>query len=140
MHPSIAYKHYNFEYVDFIWMEDNGHGYNIFHKRDEKHRDLSIEDNELGKGFSIVAYPNPFTEKLSINISVTDQKISPIIQVYNSNSQLVKVLKAEYQSANDFSYKWFGTNQDGGKIPSGIYIIMCTVGNRKTARKVLYLK
>ncbi len=140
IHPSIAYKHFNFEYVDFIWMENNGNGYNIYYKRDEKHIWVSVIDNEQGKGFSIVGYPNPFTEQLSINVSVENKKVLPIIQIYNSNSQLVKILHAEHSSANEFSYKWYGTNQNGEKVNSGIYIIMCSVGNTKTARKVVYIK
>ncbi|MCK4662806.1 MAG: T9SS type A sorting domain-containing protein [Bacteroidales bacterium] len=140
IHPSIAYKQFNFEYVDFIWMENNGNDYNIYHKRDEKHNGMSIEDHEQGKGFSIVGYPNPFTEQLSINVSVNDQKAQPIIQIYNSNSQLVKILHAEHSSANEFSYKWYGKNQNSDKVNSGIYIIMCSVGDTKTARKVVYIK
>ncbi len=140
IHPSIAYKHFNFEFVDFIWMENNGSGYDIYHKRDEKHIWVSIEDYEKGKGFSIVGYPNPFTEHLSINVSVNDQKAIPIIQIYNSNSQLVKILEPEKESDNEFSYKWFGTDQNSNKVNSGLYVIMCSVGDTRTARKVVYMK
>jgi hypothetical protein len=35
--PSIAYKSFNFSYVDFIWMVNNGNGYNIYYKHDPKH-------------------------------------------------------------------------------------------------------
>lgn len=137
--PSIAYKTFNFSFVDFIWMENNGEGYNIFHKRDEKHIWMGIEDYEKGKDFSIIGYPNPFSEKITINISVDKEKLAPVLKIYNTKSQIVKNLIFESNSNNEYTYTWDGTNQIGNKVDSGIYIIMCTVGNKKTVRKVAYI-
>ena len=140
LHPSIAYKHFNPGYVDFIWMEDNGNGYNIFYKRDTKYTWVGIKDYEEGKGFSITGYPNPFSEKLSINVSVENQKEIPIIEIYNLKFQLVNTLKVNHSSAKEFSYEWDATNKNGKKVTQGTYFILCSVGKIRTARKVVYIK
>lgn len=139
INPSIAYKTFNFSFVDYIWMEDNGAGYNIFYKRDAKHIWVGLEDKEQGKGFTITGYPNPFSEQISIKVSVIDKKVQPLIEIYNTRSQLIKVLSAESGSENEYSYKWNGTDQNGNKVNPGTYLIMCTVGDKKTVRKVLYI-
>ncbi len=135
--PSIAYKRFNFEFVDFIWMEDNGNGYNIYHKRDEKHIWLGITDNEEEKGFSIEGYPNPFTKKINISVKVKTPNDSPIIKIYNSKSQLIKILKPESSLDGNYSYIWHAIDENNNKISEGIYVIMCTVGNKETARKIV---
>ncbi len=139
LNPSIAYKTFNFLYVDYIWMENNGEGYNIFHKRDAKHIWVGVGDNEKGKGFSIVGYPNPFSEIITLNISVDEKNLVPVLKIFNTKSQLVKNMNYEFNSNNEFTYKWDGTNQIGNKVDSGIYIIMCSVGDRITVRKVAYI-
>ena len=138
-HPSIAYKHFNFEYVDFIWMEEgNGYSYNIYYMRDEKHIWLGLDDYEQGKGFSIVGYPNPFSGQLTISISVKEENIKPVIEIYNSGSQLIKLLDVQQSSAKEFTSEWNGTDENGNNAETGIYIILCSVGDKRTARKVIF--
>lgn len=136
--PSIAYKSFNFFNVDFIWMEDAGTHYNIYYKRDAKHIWLDLQDVETGKGFSITGNPNPFSEFLTIKLSVDENEQRPIIKIYNSNSQLINILKPLSVSQNDYEYRWYGLNQNGEKVTSGTYIIMCNIGNKAVARKVTY--
>jgi flagellar hook assembly protein FlgD len=140
INPSLAYKNFNFDYIDCIWMEYNGQDFNIFYKRDKKYKHVGVKDYESGKGFSITGYPNPFKDQLTINIEAKDLKEKPVIEIYNSNSQLVKILNPDYSSMTEFSYLWNGTNQHEEKISPGVYIIMCSLGNVRTARKVIYIK
>ncbi len=136
-HPSIAYKHFNFENIDFIWMEENGDNYNIYHKRDAKHMDLSREDNENLNGFTITGYPNPFRDHLIIKVSTENQYQVPGIEIYDVESRLVEVLNTETISGNTFTYTWNGTTISGRDSLPGVYIIMCTVENNRVARKVI---
>ena len=59
LNPSIDYKSFDFYYVDFIWMENDGNGYNIFYKHDPKHIWIDATDNKPEKGFTITGFPKP---------------------------------------------------------------------------------
>ena len=117
-------------------MEDAGSEYNIFYRRDQKHIWVGLNDIEAKKGFSIIGYPNPFSEILTINVSVDDKNEIPQIKIYNSKSQLINILVPIISSTNEYKYHWSGLNMDGDQVNSGIYVIACSVGNKMTARKV----
>lgn len=140
LNPTLAYKNFNSKYVDFVWMQKMDSGFNIFYKRDEKQKHVGVKDNELGKGFLITGYPNPFSDKLNIVVDVENQELKPILEIYNSNSKRVKVLISNNYTGNQYSYLWDATDQNNNISSPGLYIIMCTVGNIKTARKVIYTK
>jgi hypothetical protein len=136
--PSIAYKHFNFEYVDFIWMEEKLNYYEIYYMRDEKHIWLGIDDEEDEKGFTISGHPNPFSEILKINVTVESKNQIPQIEIYNSNSQLIRNIVAKASSTKEFVFNWDGTSENGKKVKPGVYVLMCTAGDKRTARKVIY--
>jgi hypothetical protein len=138
--PSLAYKSFSWVHVDYVWMQDNGVNFDIFYQRDNKFKPVGKNDFEIGKGFTITGYPNPFAEQLTIDITIENQKEKPIIEIYNSNSQLIKTLIVKNYSVNQFSFIWDGTNQNNEQLSPGTYIIVCTVGNIRTTRKVLHVK
>jgi hypothetical protein len=137
--PSVAYKTFNFSYVDFIWMEDNGAGYNIYYKHDPKHIWVGMQDFEKGKGFSLTGSPNPFSEELLLTVTVDNPASVPEIAIFNSSSQLVNIPSRNCLSERKFTFRWDGRNQLGGKVDPGVYIILCTSGDKRTARKVMYM-
>lgn len=139
INPSIAYKTFNFFNIDYIWMENAGTHYNIYYKRDPKHIWVGVNDFEKDKGFTITGYPNPFSELLTIKLTVNDVEKSPIVKIYNSYAQLVDVLEPISISAKNYEYQWNGSSQKGGKVNTGIYLITCVVGNKTTVRKVAYI-
>lgn len=139
INPSIAYKTFNFFNIDYIWMEDAGTQFNIYYKRDPKHIWVGVNDIEQEKGFSITGYPNPFSEFLNIKLSVGDNEKSPTIKIYNSNAQLINTLEPLSISEQDYEFRWYGLNQNGEKVNSGIYLIICVVGNKTTVRKVAFI-
>lgn len=138
-HPSIAYKHFNPLYVDFIWMEDFGSQYKIYHMRDDKHEWMpGIEDQEYGKGFSMTGNPNPFSDQITIHVSVELKGMNPSIEIYNTNSQLVRVLNAEEVYDRQFRFTWDGRQESGKYVKEGIYLVLCLVGDKRTARKIIF--
>lgn len=138
INPSIAYKTFNFFNIDYIWMEDAGTQFNIYYKRDSKHIWTGLVDTEKDKGFSIIGYPNPFSEFLTIKINIDDIGEIPIVKIYNSNAQLINKLDPLSESQKTYEYRWHGLNQKGEKVNTGIYLITCVVGNKTTVRKVAY--
>jgi hypothetical protein len=136
--PSIAYKHFNFEYVDFIWTEGYGNSKDIYYMRDAKHIWTGINDPETGKGFTITGEPNPFAEQIALTISVEAEGNTPRLEIYNTSSQLVKTLIAHPKSLQQYSAQWSGLDENGTVVPTGVYVIMCSVGDKRTARKIVF--
>jgi len=136
--PSIVYKQFNFEYVDFIYALE-GPDYDIYHMRDDKHIYINIEEGkETGKGFSITGYPNPFSENLFLNISLERGNEVPSILIYNTKSQLIKTLSVEMSGEMECYAQWDGTGESGEYVKPGIYLILFSSGDKRTARKVVF--
>jgi len=138
--PSLAYKTFSYDHIDFIWMKKNGASYDIFYKRDEKFKYVGVEDSEIGKGFSMVGYPNPFTNHLTIHVTANDLKEKPIIEIFNTNSQLIMALNPDHSSGNQFSFSWYGKNKENEEIIPGVYFVKCSLGDKIIVRKVFYMK
>ncbi len=138
-YPSLAYKSFNFGYIDFIWMEDAGSHYDIFYKRDPKIGSIDIINKEKDKGFTITGYPNPFSGTLTIKVSVREPAASPQVRIYNSNSQLINILEPVVSSPTEYEYRWSGLNNKGYKVNPGVYVILCNSGNKAAARKVVFI-
>lgn len=84
--------------------------------------------------FSLTSSPNPFVSSISLRFSSKqDSKI--IAAVYNLKGQLVKNLG---------SYKktiiWDGTDNNGKAIPTGVYLIRASQGNRTITSKVVNIR
>jgi hypothetical protein len=137
--PNVACKHFNPLYVDFIWMEETGSSYQIYHKREDKHEWLpGIEDTEYGQGFTITGNPCPFTDKINIEVTVEGQGLTPSIEIYNTGSQLVRNLTPTEVNNKSFIFTWDGRQASGNFDRDGVYIILCSVGDKRTARKIIY--
>jgi hypothetical protein len=134
-YASIAYKDFNFNFVDFVWNESG----ELLYMRDEKYGYMpGVDDKEDGKGFSITGNPNPFSEFITLTILVENANLVPEIQIYNTKMELVRTFKNAKASNAYYSFQWNGTNTVGEKVKPGIYVIVCSVGDKRTARKIVY--
>ncbi len=137
-HPTIAYKHYNFEFVDFIWMQGENSPYEIYYMRDSKHYWTGLEDPDPEKGFTITGSPNPFAESVTFNLKMETINATPVLEVYDVNSRLISTLSVEQINDREYKATWNGTNQNGETAASGIYVVLCTASKSRAARKVLF--
>ncbi len=135
-HPSIAYKNFNFQFVDFIWMEKGNNGYGIHYKRDEKYHWIRGADPEFGKGFSITGFPNPFTERLTVQIVPDNQTLLPRLEIFDRYSRSVFLYAPKYPS-QQYTITWDATDLNGAELPPGVYILVTTLGDKRVARKVV---
>jgi hypothetical protein len=136
MNPSIAYKNFNSLYIDYIWMQKNETSFDIYYKRNAKQIDVGINDYESDKGFSITGYPNPFNDKLNIQIEVNNQANRPILEIYDINAKKIKILQSTNQVDRKYYYRW----DIDKSLSSGVFFIKCTVGQKTIVRKVIYKK
>ncbi|KAA3636615.1 MAG: T9SS C-terminal target domain-containing protein [Calditrichaeota bacterium] len=84
-------------------------------------------------------YPNPFNPSTEISYQLP-QAGNVVLEVFNLLGQKVKTLVDEYQSANSYSITWDGTNQQGTRVTSGVYVYKLTVNQFKQSKKMVLLK
>jgi hypothetical protein len=134
-YASIAYKHFNFDFVDFVWNDGGG----LVYMRDDKYDyPWGVDDIEDGKDFSITGSPNPFAESITFEIIVKNLDLVPEILIYDTKMNLVRTENFTKRRKGKYEFTWNGSNDDGIKLKPGAYIILCTVGDKRVAKKVIY--
>ena len=136
--PSIAYKHFSFHYVDFIWTDNSSGNNDIYYMRDDKYVYIGMKDPDPEKGFTLIGNPNPFAEHIKIEISVEKETDKPQLEIYNHIGQRVKTIVPDQNDELHYYYWWNGTDDNDATLAPGAYVIVCTVGNTRTARKVIF--
>ncbi len=83
--------------------------------------------------------PNPFLTQTIIHYSLPSQaKVS--LEIYNVVGNLVRTLKKEEVSKpGTYSITWDGSDDNGNKVPKGIYFYRLSVGEKKTIKKIIKL-
>ncbi len=96
---------------------------------------VNTNDNILCSGNNFLAYPNPFSDKINIEIqSKNDKEIE--ISIIDINGRQIKSKKLSDQ----YRYSWNGTDKNEKEVKDGLYFIMLKVGNRIEQYKVIKIK
>jgi len=83
-------------------------------------------------------FPNPFTTKLTINYQAGSNTHSTI-NIFNSEGVKVKTIEPEDIIGGNFSLIWDGTDTEGKKVNTGIYLVQLIVGQHIENARILYL-
>lgn len=84
-------------------------------------------------------YPNPFNPSTTIGYNVS--KAGPVkLYIYDMAGNLVKTFEQDHSQAGSYQYSWNGTNIQGERVSSGMYIYELETGAYKEARKMIMLK
>ena len=86
--------------------------------------------------------PNPFSRATVIqwafdNSLFSEQRV--VLEIYNVSGQIVY----EYEGSSyrdDKRFTWFGIDQQGHPLPSGIYFLQFRMGNYKKSKKLLLIR
>ena len=94
---------------------------------------IATSINTVQEAKKLSAYPNPFTDNITI---VCDSKIQPESQlvIYNLHSQEVKRLVAK---KNSKQFSWDGSGKEDKKVPAGIYFGVIELNNSKEQIKIV---
>jgi len=85
-------------------------------------------------------YPNPFNPTTSISFSIPNESKVDLI-VYNIKGQKVKSLINNDLDRGNHSIVWYGVDESGKSVSSGVYFYELSVnGNSKSVKKCLMLK
>ncbi|HPY95692.1 MAG TPA: chitobiase/beta-hexosaminidase C-terminal domain-containing protein [Candidatus Cloacimonadota bacterium] len=84
-------------------------------------------------------YPNPFNPNTTIDFSITKRDYVNLA-IYNIKGQRIKSLVDGFMPAGTHSVTWDGTNEQGKKLNSGIYLYKITSSNFHDFKKAILLK
>ena len=92
-------------------------------------QDLSLSQN----------YPNPFNPETEISYSLPEHS-QVRLTIYNLRGQKVRVLVDEYQTAGQKTVHWDGTDEEGNKVSSGVYLYRIKAGEYTETKKMILMK
>ena len=94
----------------------------------------------MAKEFSLhPSYPNPFNPKTVIQYELT-QPGSVELTVFNISGQKVATLVKESQTIGMYKSYWFGKNDSGLNMPSGIYFYSLKMNGEFRTRKMILMR
>ncbi len=94
----------------------------------------SVDVYKTGNNDLITCCPNPFTDNIKVRLgSINSMALS--VSVYNMMGEKVKTLNTADSYMSNLT--WDGTNQNGKKLPSGVYFIRITTDNKVISRQVI---
>jgi FlgD Ig-like domain len=86
---------------------------------------------------SIAVYPNPFSDKISIQYSLFSEEATKLL-IYNSMGQEVMVMSDGNENIGLHSYEWNGKNKNGIAVAAGIYNYKLQIGDKSYFGKIVY--
>ncbi len=84
-------------------------------------------------------YPNPFNPQTEIRFSIA-QTDDVEIQIFNIKGQHVKTLCNNEFAAGNHSLTWFGDNENGNAVASGVYFYTFKTGEYTSTAKMILMK
>ncbi|MFC1563511.1 PKD domain-containing protein [candidate division KSB1 bacterium] len=84
-------------------------------------------------------YPNPFNPQTTIKFNLPSPELVSL-EVYNIMGQRVKTLVSGQKSAGYYSIVWDGTNNNGFKVGTGVYIYYLKAGKFTAVKRMLLIK
>ncbi len=84
-------------------------------------------------------YPNPFNPATTIQFSIPNASDVKLV-VYSTIGEIVKVLANDRYAPGTYKAIWDGTNMNGIKVSSGLYIYRLETKDFVSAKKMIVLK
>jgi hypothetical protein len=86
-----------------------------------------------------VIHPNPFTHRTSISYQLATRGRASL-KVYDAAGRLVSPLAEGIMDPGYYSVNWDGRDDNGRKVPAGVYFVRLNAGNYQQVQKTILLK
>jgi hypothetical protein len=86
---------------------------------------------------TIAAMPNPFSDKVKLQVHVNENTKNVLISIYNVMGQQVYMVEPDLENANDFTLEWDGNDRNGDKVAAGIYLLTLQTSASKQTIKLI---
>lgn len=98
----------------------------------------------LPTGFSLRQnYPNPFNNSTVIEFSIPGDaggSRDVHLEIVNAVGQVVSTIQSGPMPSGPHALRWDGTNSNGERVASGVYLYRLRVGDSEAVRKMVLLK
>ena len=94
---------------------------------------------EIGKVQLHNNFPNPFNPETNISFSIPSEQIVKLT-IYNLKGQKVRELVNGQFVSGEHSVVWNGTDENGKKVGSGLYLYRLKTGDNEISKKMLLFK
>lgn len=84
-------------------------------------------------------FPNPFNPQTTIEYNVSKNS-RVILKIFNNNGELVNSLIDEIKSPGNYSTIWYGSDNRGHKVSSGVYYYQLNIDGISQTKKMMLLK
>ncbi len=88
----------------------------------------------------VSAYPNPFSVSTSITLNVGKEKQPVQIDIYNLRGQKITTLLQDKLEFGQHNIVWNGTDENGRRVASGVYLCKMHSENKTQSIKLMILK
>ena len=89
-------------------------------------------------------YPNPFNPTTTISFTLSNeqnqQNEQTKLEIYNSKGQKIKTLIKEILPAGKHQVVWFGNDDNGKPVASGVYLYKIKSGRYTSTKKMILMK
>lgn len=133
---------FKFDRLGKLWLIYNGHPYG--RAENEIYYDIystsSLNETPQNYKFQVKAIvPNPFSYSTTISYKLTNPTLVKI-EVYDKLGKQVGLLETGFKLPGSYKLNWAGKDQDGKKLPDGIYFISLKFGKEKEVIQVILTK
>jgi len=84
-------------------------------------------------------HPNPFNPSTILHYDVSETR-EVLIEVYNILGQKIKTLVDAVESPGHHEVEWNGTDENGYRVSSGIYLYHMQAGDFNQSKKMMLMK
>jgi len=88
---------------------------------------------------SLEVLPNRFNPSVQITYSVP-RTGRVLIQVWDVEGRLVRTIEDREKPEGVYSTEWYGRDEAGGRVSSGVYFCRLSVGDEVAIRKLTFLR
>ena len=99
-----------------------------------------VPDFDGDRPYASRNFPNPFNPSTAIRYAVPETGARVTLTVYDLSGRLVRTLIDEDRAAGEHSVVWFGRDDRGNELASGVYFYRVRIGGYSAERKMLLLK
>ncbi len=85
------------------------------------------------------SYPNPFNPLCTIRYEIPNPG-NVKLQIFDVTGSPVRTLVDTYRESGRYNEQWDGRGQDGGELPSGVYVYELEAGEFVATRKMVLLR
>ncbi|MBC8375031.1 MAG: T9SS type A sorting domain-containing protein [FCB group bacterium] len=100
---------------------------------------LYIDEMQLPEHPEIITFPNPFNAEISFVINL-DQTTNASLKIFDINGNLITTLIQSNFIPGEYTFHWNGTDRNGVKVSSGVYLMELNTSELRSVKKITLLK